>query len=369
MSDTEERQKPQKEAKKPNKHQKKRHDRAQNFRKKENAEVMTSIKKDLDSKLFAEYDTLNQALQSLNISEQKQVINLPITTRGIGIITSRLAHRIHLQLPNVDIPINEWYRVSLAQASLKLINAQDANVLPLHRPKLPSMDMDLESRTIISTIHVNLAPLSNIINSIGNFSFNDVSYTPVISDVQAFSPTISTLRAFLDEATINANLIYSTYSCLPGAIWENRMGAVRLTNADDIFPRNYNRAAMREDIEEVKAFYANVTRKLQKFGGSISYGPDGLPSQLVSVQPTTDRVSCTYAEEDIFTIFGEEDSFYTPVPLSPLNYTLGMASLFGETIIQVPANTLQAQYSIRSPYSAVRKYAMCWSDVMSAIVA
>lgn len=368
MSDTEEKQKLNRDVKKP-KHQRKRHDRAQNFRKKENADVMTAVRKDLDSKLFAEYDTLNQALQTLNISEQKQVINLPISTRGIGIITSRLAHRIHLQLPNLDIPINEWYRVSLAQFSLKLLNAQDANMLPLHRPRMPTFDMDLEIRTIVSTIHVNLAPLSNVINSVGNFILNDVNYTPTISNIESFAPTMSTLRGYLDAATINANLVYSTYSCLPGATWEQRMGQPHLVNPDDILPRGYNRANLREDIEEVKAFYANVTRKLPKFGGSINYSPDGTSSQLVSVNPATDRVTCSYADEDVYTIYGEEDSFYTPVPLTPLNYTLGMASLYGETIIQMPANNMQAQYSIRSPYSAVRKYAMCWSDVMSAIVA
>lgn len=342
-----------------------RRGRAQNFRKARNTEAVTNIKKDLDANLFAEYSNLSQAFTSLQISEQKTAITLPITTRGIGLLIGKLCNRISTQLPNINIPINAWYRVTLAQTEAKIYDALQCHTLPQTRPYFNTLDMTLEQRSVIGSIAVNLAPLTNVINSIGNFVVNDVTYYVGVED-NVLTPMLTTLRQYAIRSAMNNDQGYSTFANIPGTRWVRREGILHLDNPDDVIPNEYGIRNLRDDINDVKAFIAQVTRKLPKYNGSITYGPEGSRAQLVSLNLSAERITCFGMDRILF--HGENVHFTTALPISQHDQTIGMTGLLGEFTVMMPANIMQAQLGVRSPYSQSRSIAALWEDVVAAVI-
>jgi len=354
---------PNKKASKPRFNRK---NRAQNFRKKENTQPLQTVKRDLDQRLFAEHDSLAAAFTSLSISVQKYGVPLPITTRGIGLIIAAISRRIQRQLPNLDIPINAWYRLSLAQTEVMIYTAQRDQILPMPRGIFGEVFPDLEMIQSTSSCLVNLSPLSLVINSIGNFIVNDVQYYPRLSPQMEFNPILSTLRQFVDNAVLNQQQLYSMYRCLPGGEWRIRDGAhLYLENPDDIIPLHYGPAHLRRDIVDVKAFVAQVERKLPKFMGIVNFTSEGSASQLISVNIAQQRMTC-HMHDDLVFLDGESDGFNSLQQISTPHQAIGIASLFGET---AEANLIAPNQASRIRMSQSCGYNVQWEDIINSMLA
>lgn len=327
-----------------------------------NNQTISTVKKELDQRLFAEYDSIPNLFDSMSVAVQKRGVSLPIATRGIGMVMTAITRRLQQQLPNIDIPTHEWYRVSLAQLDLKMHVAQQAQLLPLIHPTYGASTPTFELTQAAQSCRVNLSPLSHIINTVGNFVLNDVHYYARYSPQPELTPVYSTLRDFTARATVNANRLYSQYACIPGGEWEEAQG---LVNADDIIPANYAVANLRADISTVKAFVAQVERKVPKFMGVINYVPEGTPAQLVSLNTATTRVSCSVINA-VPTLAGESGDFYSLHTIPTTQQVLGIASLFGEEVEQ--ANACVPNQCIRSNYAQSCGYNVQWEDIMNGML-
>lgn len=335
--------------------------RAQNYRKKRNDVAKKSLDAHLDSRLYAEYSDVSAAFRAMQISEQKTASIVPISTRGVGIVISSITNRLHRQLPTLDIPINAWFRVSLCQMEAKLLDAQDAQNLPVPDPSEGLVNMPYDFRQKIGSIMANVAPLSLVLSSVGNVQVGDVAYFPRLSPSAVLCPTVSTLRNYVLAAATDVTGQYYMYRCLPGGIWSQQ----QLTNPDDIVPQNYSLADLNDDICTVKAFIAIVAKKFPKFAGGVQYLAPGTSSQLIAVK-TGDIVTCETLN-GASTTNGDVSEFASPVAVPSGAAAIGAAGLTGEYLVADGAT--QLINAVRAPHMQSRLLPITWSNVMSAMLA
>lgn len=347
-----------------------REDRAIKGRNIQNDRTMNQLAKDLDSRLFAEFDDITQTFSKLLITPQKRAIPLSTSTRGIGLALGRCIRRINAQV-NIDIPVLPLYRITLAQLHVKYAEVISQQHLVTTTTHASSVLLPLDTERVIRAITVNLAPISMMINSLGNFTTNDVQYYPFIpNDIRVV--TASNLRQYVivnsDNATPLEQRIYAQQLCtIPNAIWNNHV----LQDPNDIMPENYDVARMIQDIDEVKGFYAALTKKIPKFGGSVDYTAEGSAGQLVSTNlPVNLIMRC--AEDmrgDIdIQLVGDITDFYTPFPLTSTQIAIGVASLYGEVHLPAPALLAGPSAVYRSPGIGSYQIDQSWNGIMTAMI-
>lgn len=97
-----------------------RRDRAQGFRRPTNQNVINEFEQvcqeKLKSQLFSEFDSLST---TAHVVLQPQSVRLSFTTRGIGLTLFETLNRIGLQMPQLNIPVMSFFRVSLLQLAAK----------------------------------------------------------------------------------------------------------------------------------------------------------------------------------------------------------------------------------------------------------
>lgn len=325
---------------------------------------VTNVKRDIDHDLFPEYDSLAATLSSLQVVEQNQAVRLKISTRGIGLTIALLHQRIHARLPNLEIPLNAWYRVTLAQIEAKMFVATQHQHVPVAVPTTSVSTMTADQYAVVVATAINLAPIVLMINSLGNFVFDDVNYYPYLPG-GVLSPIFSTLRAYVTAAA-NANnaLAYSACASIPGGTWAAQPPHA-LQNADAIMPNNYTIANFRADAILVKTFYAAVIKKFPNYSGVINFNPNGSPCQLVSNNSTTNRATCAFIEDDC-QMTGQCNQFTSLYPINHPSLVIGMASLFGEFYYQ--AQTISRSDEPRGNIIASRKYVTDWQDIVNSLI-
>lgn len=337
--------------------------RTENFRKKSNVNKISDVKRNIDQQLHPEYALLNATISSIQVAEQKQAVRFNVTTRGIGLVISLLQQRIHAQLPTINIPLNAWYRVTLAQLEAKMYDAYKNQPLPVNVMAAPLSTLTADQRAVIGTIAVNFSPLAIIINSLGNVVINDVTYYPQFSG-GILSPIFTNLRAYCVLAAADENVVYFPYASFPGGQWAENV----LANPDAIIPDAYTTRQLHDDITVVKSFYASVTKKLPKYSGSVNFNPNGSPSQLVSSDVTAARATCTFDGETCV-IHGDSSNYASLRVLNQRDFVIGMASLFGEFVYQVPAQLLQREDEPRGQTVAPRTFNSDWENIISSMIA
>lgn len=347
-----------------------REDRATRGREIQNDRAMNQLAKDLDARLFAEFDDITQTFSKLLITPQKRAIPLSTSTRGLGLTLGRCIRRIEAQV-SLDIPILPLYRISLAQLHVKYSEVVSQQYIVKTTAHESSVPLPLDTERVIRAMTVNLAPVSMIINSLGNFSSNDIQFYPYIpNDLRVVTAT--NLRQYVttysNPATPLAQRVLAQQLCtIPSATWNNHV----LQRPNDIMPENYDVSRMIQDIDEVKGFYAALTKKIPKFGGSVDYNADGSAGQLVSTNnPINLIMRCT---EDIhgdanIQIIGDTTDFYSPFPLTSTQVAIGIASLFGEVYIEAPALLAPPTGVYRSPGIGSYQIDQSWNGIMTAMI-
>ena len=105
--------------------------RKANFNREKNKKDLEIIAAKIKAKLWYGFDDCDDAAESVTVSERKEPQPIPVTTRGVGMLTQALYNNVSTAV-NQALPCTETqlYRVGLAQLQLKHIEARTAGTPP-----------------------------------------------------------------------------------------------------------------------------------------------------------------------------------------------------------------------------------------------
>ncbi|CAH0390883.1 unnamed protein product [Bemisia tabaci] len=249
------------------------------FRAKKNEAFLNKKMKQLDKSLYFTPD-VDKIFNSLQISTVSKATELPVTSRGIGLLTLESFKKAqYLKMPPMNVTIFSVYRASLAQFGAKVIMCRRFKSTPLH--SRPQMDLTFEEQnlSLILGQQQNFSCIATAINQLGTVQVGDIKYVvempanalpmlvdnrqcrPAIANVDGrpqpvcnpqgdieragFGPnpylvTLSNLRATVvllaDPATPQASRQYFyENNPLPGSTWNVGPQGPVLTNPDVIY--------------------------------------------------------------------------------------------------------------------------------------
>lgn len=367
-----------------------RRNRAQNYRENRNESVIADFAKmnleRLRSDLFGEFSSLKEALITAKVDPQAQSIRISATTRGIGLTLFSTLNRISAQMPDVNIPIHSFYRVSLMQFAAKLDVSQLQRgvgfVDPLDGEEGLLLDSDM--RNLVSMNPQNVTPVAGVINCVGLFSHDDVKYFP--SMVTVASPLNVTIRTLRQSVVMLSNPVtplevrqrWVALNSIPGAQFEDELDPI-LVNPDDVIPGNYDLPMARNDFLLVNACLAKIGRKTPKLAGVISFNEKGNKGQLLTatINANTSHIwsfvdfneqNNNYVHNVPPHIVGDVSEWHTAVKLSQDQAVSGAITLTGEIEIQRPAEITIPWFANRNPRSAVARYSFSRENVISGLL-
>lgn len=206
------------------------------------------------------------------MSDTQTSVPIPITTRGIGILSQQF-YNYSKDIFGNELPcsVHQIYRVSLIQLDVRIQCCQQETVFPSD----PAVDIyypltyfrEFNDYTMMPK---NFTIIARAINSVGNFLLNDIAYQPYIPSIldidkhgiengdtieknnYSLNPyliTIQNLRQILlslaDKNTpMNHRKLFIARNSMPGAIFLDDV----LTNPNQILPNNYDFRMATEDI-------------------------------------------------------------------------------------------------------------------------
>lgn len=298
----------------------------------------------------------------MTCTEKVLAIDLYHTTRGIGLTQIEVTNRIEAQLPNEQIPTPSLYRTSLVQFEAKIEKTfvgrtEETQSVP-GSDNIPRLSYDVVQA--VESCSVNLAPISGLINSVGEVKVGNTKYRPARVDlIDPKFMRISNLRNYVMQAANPATpmplrLRMFNLNSIPGAVWQNdlEIGPL-LINPDDIIPEDYGIDQMRHDFLLVKACLGRISRKMPKYIGQVKFIREGNPGQLVSTVLDRDPPRCQMLNPGVNLVVGDAEDFYVSRELAHSNVISGVLSLLGEVETEAPAQIMSPWSISRAPHVAI----------------
>lgn len=379
-----------------------------------NQAMAGSIADSINSTLFAGFEHLKLEFEYARSAIRDNPKILTTSTRGIGFTLQTLFKQFNDVTNNPpECTVYDAYRVSLAQAELKLLSAgkQQVDSPPeferemYYEPCLP-----LEIRDATESITKNFNVIESTVGAIGNFEYEGQHYYSKmpkpggpVSTAILFSNLRKTVEDLSSPRTPQSvrEQFYKT-SPLPGARWGGsqervedsdedeslipRRGGRRrrrrqvvdagdfplLLNPDDFMPSDYSIDDYKNDVATYKDLLTWLEKKrLPGFvgTGSIVYDGKGQRSQLISNRISEMRIETNHFNGESINWkitqypVGKTNSFWTPVKLDLTATILGVMQLIGE----VPTDAMGDPYSVREPGNAAATVSLDWFNLVGSV--
>lgn len=365
---------------------------------------MEKLAKELDKKLCFGFSNMDEAALRQKIEVQKRAVVMPVSTRGIGFYIHSLFIKIHQTYQNVPAcSVYEAYRVSLSQVSYRLQVARrdqicnaiiDENLYVRHR-------LNSDQQESMMGMKINLGPIANIINAIGNqeimgtsFYFRIPREDIALPHCVTFENLRDTVQALSNPATPQEiRLHFYLNNPLPGARWGPQPRAPRgqrpllgvedvnhpqwpiLLNPQDFWPDDYGQADFEDDISRLQNLLTWCSRKSVKYYNAesrLEYGAPGVQSALVSnycmnmrnpsfIYDGHDQVNWN----DCSLTAGILNEFWSPETLDNLAAFLGALILVGE----IPPGRTDDPYGIRGESRSKIGFSHKWTVLLNNFLA
>lgn len=275
---------------------------------KDNIKIATSLSKSL----YFGYRTPDKAIEGLQLNSSSNARLLPITTRSIGFSTQAIFNNIHKTLNENDLPdcsMYQAYRVSLAQAELKIKNSTEQVLdCEVANDQIVQPTITTEHESIIKAAPINFNIISNFINAIGTFEHDRIVYysrIPNIGRVDPTTVTYSNLERYVNylsnrESDVIDRIRFYNNCPLPGAIWDRtvRRTVKRrhldyehedfnpvLLNPQDFWPPEYTLADFQNDSVAYRKLLSQIDRSTLRYvniESKINFEGPGNKNVLIS---------------------------------------------------------------------------------------
>lgn len=261
--------------------------------------------------------------KDMNLQPRKSIVAIPLTTRGIGLLTNQSYKKLSEVCPNavVNFTIHQSYRIALAQHQYQMCESE-SKTLPEYIPNTYRCenlhlnyfnDFGIQER--VKGIKQAFIPIAELINSSGPFTLWSTSYQPIIYDPSSLSDEVSSSSSSDDESckpskqkrkfipdpyVITFNNLRDTVVAMsdkntdlkirqdfiasnpiPGAKFINNI----LINPDDIIPPDYDKNKFIYDGECFQLMLDKLKKScyLLKLIGECTFNGIGTCAQLVTV--------------------------------------------------------------------------------------
>lgn len=376
--------------------------------------VTAERKKELDVKLFADHGGLEGFSNTLKLTPQNRSIILPVSTRGIGFVLNETCLQIALVQPTLQIPIPELYRTALAIAEAKISLSNDEQTEFSLAEPIPRTRMPVDMLNVVKSFPRHLNTITSIINTFGNVTVTENTFSPRFGENRFTSLRLSNLRQYVeamsDPATpLHDRQVAAALNSIPSAVFEiasvpavvlvngvhvpayvrgdqaypvdnhNPQGLIedpatlRLVNPDYIIVEDYNITDLVRDFNVVKAFLARLEKKGAKYIGTVQFVPTGLASILVSsTMPQLHNMhlaSCRRNEQVEYRhIIGDHSEWYSIRSLPTSTFLMGIIAVSGEVHHTQPANVIAPQQCVRSQYTGTQVMDLSWSQTIASML-
>jgi len=364
------------------------------FRRKKNKETMQNIKNELDIKLFKTLGGIEQFSKTINFSAQSRSVQVPITTRGIGLLTNQTIIRTSQVLPAVTPPIPALYRTALAQCEAKISIANASQNQLSVRETAPPTRLPIELQNAIVARPRQLSSVAAVINQIGNVTVNETCFSPRLTTKTHFNLTLSNLRAYVESMSVlNTPLVerqrgYQLNS-IPSAVWDCDLAldpdghpipgqpnplTLRIMNPDYVIQAGYAMADLIQDFRDVDVYFERLGRKMMRSIDNVEFVDSGYPSQLVStIARRQNAISLSSRYDNNGTVVlrsaeGDADEWYNQRCLATQDNLMGIIGLIGEVDLEMPGQLMAAQDSFRTPYGAVQAFDQSWLTTVESML-
>lgn len=354
--------------------------RSQNYREKKGSEVMEDLTKQLKEKLHPGFLHIRDLVSNSGVVAVPAYTRLPISTRGIGFHIAHCIYnfkRIYEAYPLEEKLIFSAYRIALAQLEYKIVQAHsEVSANQCFDPPFMPHFFSADQQNIICQFRLAFTGVANLINTVGNVSFNGCLYTPVYlnTGMLEYSETVPVeqtagaattvarmVKLYAPEATavlfsnlkdtvaslanrdtpLDARKTFYDANPLPGAKWTGAQDPV-LQNPEDFWPADYDTQAMFRDVMSLRPFYSVLGTKTPKYmnGGLVDYSSPGASHLLVSGQPKAANLI-----GDL--VSGTTSTYWSVHPVGNISFFMGTSLATGE----LPALSAYKTelYSVRSP--------------------
>lgn len=324
-------------------------------------------------------------LTSLKIQQSKQVAQVPISTRGVGLISQATHDVARGQIPDINnvCTVNQLYRTNLGHLSVQLHESDElGGIIDIENKPFEDNFIADEIRSVAKSNVKTFAASALLTDSLGQFTHLNTHYKPFIPvneyidlDVPTtpehsqkrqavserilkpnpYTVTIKNLRKTVEALTQAATPVqYREYfralNPLPGAIWSDDS---IIMNPDQIIPSNYSRLDFRDDCLAVQKLVGKLGSKMSSLLGEVSLDGKGSASQLCSMNTTLFIDGTRLRERQSIT------RFRSSRPLEDQDMLCGMLHLLGEYPAPCPP-----VYSIRDPSVADNYMDTDWPTVI-----
>lgn len=291
--------------------------------------------------------TLNQ----LESQKTKPAAELPITTRGFGLMVAKCYQTATNKQPAPNMTVFEMYRATLGQMEAQLRFSKH-HQLPSVPPFIDAADISMYQgfEPDLRTYNRNFAPLCAMLDSLGTFQIDAHTFNPVIPksqlqivligedtlEVDGVAPdpylvTLSNLRdtvVFLSNG--NTPVQYRKYfherNPLPGARWTNQH---RLLNPDQIIPPGYSNADLLNDLRKLRDYADTFKDKVLYAQGVAHIDGKGSAAQLVS-GTCYHRNFTTPTRLEVTRYVAHLEDHFSVRSLQSNDWFIGTTALYGE---------------------------------------
>lgn len=313
------------------------------------------------------------AVQNLGLAVTRYAQPIPIATQSIGFIVNQYYLKLTEQLGFNNVTerctIHQLYRYSLAQLSYHLYRHVKETIprysYRVELPPPPVLTFDIVEA--LKACELNIGLITGYIQRIGCITAHDVPHVPVLMTEDVLSPfyvNIFTLRATLD-ALNNAAPEFVEHFIQHNSIPGIRVAANRITNAEQVIPRDYASADLYRDASAVRAlmnYTASKMRDVQLFTGRLGNLCEGNPGMLLVSRTLGEEVRIPPSSRDVLIppIVGSINTFHSHVNHTDDQRRLGVIGLYvreDTSEVHYPRgnewlNGSTAHYVVSADYSA-----------------
>lgn len=363
-------------------HRNKETERSMNFRRRQGQKFMQQHAKFLDDELFADFKDTDDYCNTISFKTQPRSVEVPIAVRGVGIMVNESILTVKTIVPNVDPPVPALYRTALAHVEQALVQANSTQPEPSMELTMPKIRLPVDDQAAINSNPRHFTAVVASVNQIGNFNLNDTQFYPRLTTSSHRNVVLSNLRDYVERM---ANLEtpdaeraegYALNS-IPTAVWQYNLDpngevnvqTLRIANADQIIPNNYDLGQLLNDFAQVNSYFERICRKVKRFVSTIKRPQQGNQSQLVSTRTCRGSQSTIRLNSQLVNglitlnhFEGRADEWHVPRHIPQSSCVLGALSLFGES-------DDQDNETIRSTKISTIVFDHNWHNIITAVLA